>query len=240
MSLICILLVDDFAPWRRFVSSVVQKEPELQIISEASDGLEALQKAKELKPDLILMDIGLPKLNGIDVARRVREVASPPKVLFLSQEFSPGVVRDALSLGAQGYVHKLQAQSELLPAIEAVLEGKRFVSSGLTDDDFREGTIAKSTDINELRKEKDVVSAELTREFGAPQYSWQPAVMDAFRAPRDFLPGRINIAERAIAARLKVSCETERLVLKRALRALHVLLEETLPQCAPAENEESA
>jgi DNA-binding NarL/FixJ family response regulator len=88
MSLICILLVDDFAPWRRFVSSVVQKEPELQIISEASDGLEALQKAKELKPDLILMDIGLPKLNGIDVARRVREVASPPKVLFLSQEFS--------------------------------------------------------------------------------------------------------------------------------------------------------
>jgi len=88
MSLICILLVDDFAPWRRFVSSVVQKEPELQIISEASDGLEALQKAKELKPDLILMDIGLPKLNGIDVARRVREVASPLKVLFLSQEFS--------------------------------------------------------------------------------------------------------------------------------------------------------
>jgi DNA-binding NarL/FixJ family response regulator len=151
---------------------VVQKELELLIISEASDGLEALQKAEELKPDLILMDIGLPKLNGIDVARRVREVASPTKVLFLSQEFSPGVVQDALSLGAQGYVHKLRAQSDLLPAIEAVLEGKRFVSSGLTDHDFREGTIAKSTDINELRKEKDLVSAELTIEFGAPQYSW--------------------------------------------------------------------
>ena len=105
--------------------------PELQVIFEASEGLEAVQRAKDLQPDLILMDIGLPGLNGIEVAERIRELASKPKILFLTQNDSLDVVQAALSTGAQGYVVKARAGRELLAAIEAVMRGEQFVSGGL-------------------------------------------------------------------------------------------------------------
>ena len=125
-----ILVVEDFEQFRRFVVSTLQQRAEFQI-TEASDGLEALQKAKEEQPDLVLLDLGLPKLNGIEVARRLRKLAISPKIVFVSQESSPEVVREALNLGALGYVHKIRAGSDLVPAIEAALEGKHFVSQGL-------------------------------------------------------------------------------------------------------------
>jgi DNA-binding response OmpR family regulator len=103
--------------------------PEWQIIFEASDGSEAVQKAKELTPDLVLLDIGLPKLNGIEAARQIRQLSPNSKIIFLSQENSIDVVQKALSTGAQGYVYKASAQSELLPTIEAVLRDIEFVSS---------------------------------------------------------------------------------------------------------------
>jgi DNA-binding NarL/FixJ family response regulator len=121
-----ILVVEDYERFRGFVCSLLQQRSDFQI-TEASDGLEAVQKAEALQPDLILLDIGLPKLNGIEVARHH---AVTTRILFLSQESSADVIREALSLGA-GYVHKPCAQSDLLPAIEAVLEGKRFVSTSL-------------------------------------------------------------------------------------------------------------
>jgi DNA-binding NarL/FixJ family response regulator len=127
-----ILVVDDFEPFRVFVLSVFSKTPEFQIICEASDGLEAVQKAEELKPDLILLDIGLPKLNGIQAARQIRKLAPSSKILFLSQESSADVVQEALDLGAMGYVVKAYAGSELLAAVEAVCQGRRFVSVGLS------------------------------------------------------------------------------------------------------------
>jgi len=127
-----ILVVDDFEPFRVFVLSVFSKTPEFQIICEASDGLEAVQKAKELKPDLILLDIGLPKLNGIQAARQIRKLAPSSKILFLSQESSADVVQEALDRGAMGYVVKAYAGSELLAAVEAVCQGRRFVSVGLS------------------------------------------------------------------------------------------------------------
>jgi DNA-binding NarL/FixJ family response regulator len=102
---------------------------DLQVIGEVSDGLEAVQKAEELKPDLILLDIGLPTLNGIEVARRIRKLAPESRVIFLSQESSAEVVQEALSLGARGYVVKANAGRELLAAVEAVILGKTFVSS---------------------------------------------------------------------------------------------------------------
>jgi CheY-like chemotaxis protein len=102
---------------------------------EASDGLQAVQKAEEQQPDLILLDIALPILNGMMVARRVRKLAPASKILFLSQESSPTVVQEALSLGALGYVHKPRTHSDLLPAIESVLQGKRFVSTELEFDE---------------------------------------------------------------------------------------------------------
>lgn len=125
-----ILVVDDFEGFRRFVASTLQQRPELRIVGEAADGLEAFEKAHQLQPDLILLDIGLPHLNGMEVARRVREMAPAAKILFLSVESDPDVLQEALSLGA-GYVHKLRAQIDLLPAIDAVLRGGQFVSPGL-------------------------------------------------------------------------------------------------------------
>jgi DNA-binding NarL/FixJ family response regulator len=131
LSSIRILVVDDFKDWRMQVRSLLQERPRWHVISEASDGLEAVQKAGELKPDLILLDIGLPQLNGIEAARRIRELSPISKIVFLSMEKSLDVVQTALSTGAQGYVHKASAEGDLLPGIEAVLRGEQFVSSTL-------------------------------------------------------------------------------------------------------------
>jgi DNA-binding NarL/FixJ family response regulator len=129
------------------VCSILQKRPEFQVI-QASDGLEAIHNAEALQPDLILFDIRLPKLNGIEAARHALKLAGHAKILFLSQESSPEVVREALSLGASGYVHKLRAQDELLLAVKAVLQGKRFVGSGLQGHEFGDSMDAKPADIN--------------------------------------------------------------------------------------------
>jgi DNA-binding NarL/FixJ family response regulator len=124
-------VVDDYAPWRRYFSTTLRKQG-LRVIGEVSDGLEAVQQAQELQPDLILLDIGLPTLNGIEAARRIRKLSPKSKILFVSQESSADVVQEALRLGASGYVIKVHAGSELLAAVEAVLEGRQFVSSGLS------------------------------------------------------------------------------------------------------------
>ena len=124
-----ILVVEDFENFRRSVCSALRERAEFHV-TEASDGLDAVQKAEKLQPDLILVDIGLPKLNGLEVARRVRKLTPAVKILFLSLEADPDVVNEALSLGA-GYVHKPHTQSDLLPAIEAVLRGEQFVSRDL-------------------------------------------------------------------------------------------------------------
>jgi DNA-binding NarL/FixJ family response regulator len=125
-------VVDDNEPFRRFVCSTLGKNPELQVIGEASDGLEAVHKAEELQPDLIVLDIGLPTLNGIEAARRIRKLAPESKILFVSQESSADVVQEALSLGALGYVVKAHAGSELLAAVEAIRQGRQFVGTGLS------------------------------------------------------------------------------------------------------------
>lgn len=100
----------------------------MEVVCELSDGLAAVQKAEELKPDLILLDIGLPGLNGIEAGRQIRKVVPSAKIIFLTQESSEDVVQEALSLGALGYVVKTRAGSDLLAAVETVLEGKQYVS----------------------------------------------------------------------------------------------------------------
>jgi DNA-binding NarL/FixJ family response regulator len=131
-STVRVLVVDDYEPFRRFACSTLGKRQDLQVIGEASDGLEAVRKAEELKPDLIVLDIGLPTLNGIEVARRIRKLCPECKILFMSQESSADVAQEAFSLGASGYVVKAHAGSELLTAVEAVCQGRRFVSKGLS------------------------------------------------------------------------------------------------------------
>ena len=122
-------MVDDVVLFRQFVVELLGKRPELQVVGEASDGLEAIQKAIELRPDLILLDIGLPSLNGIEVARQMRSLVPESKIIFLTQESSADVVQEALGLGARGYVVKIKALVDLFAAVEAVLLGMTFVSS---------------------------------------------------------------------------------------------------------------
>jgi DNA-binding NarL/FixJ family response regulator len=133
MSSVRVLVVDDYEPFRRFVCSMLKRRPALQVIAEASEGSEAAQKAEELQPDLILLDVGLPILNGIDVARRIRKLSPESKIIFVSQESSADVVQEAFHLGALGYVVKIDAGSELLEAVDAVLRGRRFVSAKLVE-----------------------------------------------------------------------------------------------------------
>src|SRR5712664_3497745 len=120
-SSIRILIADDYEGWRRQVRLLFQARPEWQVIAEALDGSEAIQKAEELKPDLVVLDIGLPKLNGIEAARRIRQLSPSSKIIFLSQNNDPDVVRAALSTGAQGYVCKTDARRELVLAVDVVL-----------------------------------------------------------------------------------------------------------------------
>ena len=126
------LLVDDLGEFRAAISSLLRKKPELQIVAEVSDGVEAVEKSRQLQPDVILLDIGLPKLNGIAAARQIREVAPQSKIIFVTQETSADIMKEAIGLGAMGYVIKARVESELLKAIDLVLEGKQFIGSGLT------------------------------------------------------------------------------------------------------------
>jgi DNA-binding NarL/FixJ family response regulator len=143
-----VFVVDDYEPWRRFVSTTLQKQQGLQVIGEAVDGLEAVQKARQLQPDLILLDIGLPTLDGIEAARRIRELSPKSRILFVSENRSWDIAEEALRTGAGGYVVKSDAASELLPAVNAVLGGKRFVSASLAGNDVTDPTDEQTADHN--------------------------------------------------------------------------------------------
>jgi DNA-binding NarL/FixJ family response regulator len=130
-----VFVVDDNEPFRRFVCSRLQERPELQIIGEASDGLEAVQKAEELKPDLIGLDIGLPTLNGVEVSRRISMIFPSAKILVVTRHNDADMARAVLSDGASGYVLKLDANREPLRAVEVVLQGGQFVSTGVRHGD---------------------------------------------------------------------------------------------------------
>jgi len=127
-----VLVVDDFEQWRRVVRTALRTKLGLEVWEEAADGLEAVQKAKVLQPDLVVLDIGLPTLNGIEAARRIRNVSPKSKILFLTENRCCEVADAALQEGASGFVVKSAFTSELIPAVESVLEGKPFLSAKLT------------------------------------------------------------------------------------------------------------
>ena len=123
-----IVIVEDFEPFRKLIRTLLQAQPRFHIVAEVADGQEAVQKATELKPCLILLDIGLPSLNGLDAARLIRERSPNSKILFVSQESSSDIINEALRLGACGFVRKARVGADLLPAVQAVLLGGNFVS----------------------------------------------------------------------------------------------------------------
>ena len=133
LAIVRVLVVEDHTSFRQFISSTLNKESNLQIICGVSDGLEAIQQAEQLKPDVVLLDIGLPTVNGIEVARQILRLDKECKIIFVTSECDALLVQEALSLGASGYVVKAMAGSDLLTAIEAIISGKQFASSILGD-----------------------------------------------------------------------------------------------------------
>ena len=141
MSPIRILIVDDCENWRKQVHLLLEARPGWRIICDASNGLEAIRKTEEIRPDLILLEIGLPDLNGIETARRILPLSPHTKIVFLSLDNSPDVIEVALSTGALGYVYKARACDDLVTAIDAGLRGKHFVSSMLKGYQFSDDAL---------------------------------------------------------------------------------------------------
>ncbi len=207
-----ILVVDDFEPFRRFVRSTLGKRPELQVVDEASDGLEAVQKAGQLQPDLIVLDIGLPRLNGIGAARQISKLSPLSKIVFLSQESSAEVVQEILDLGASGYVVKTQAGNSLLAAVDAVLRGGRFVSRGVsghkyTGTDFQAPRVNRNEILPSLNPNKSGSSHAHDVVF----YADDVALVAGFA---DFIEEALHAAKSVIV----VSTESHRASLREKLR----------------------
>ncbi len=194
MSLIRILVVDDFKDWLRQIRLLLQSRPECQVIAEASDGSEAVQKAEELKPDLIVLDVGLPNLSGIEAARRIRQVSPNSKIIFLSQNNDLDIVRAALRTGALGYVRKTDAGLELLPAMDAVLQGKQFVSSSLKDCRFTDTSAEKAPHSHEVLFYSDdtVLLDRVTHFIAVALKAGDAAIVFATKPHRDILLQRLK------------------------------------------------
>jgi DNA-binding NarL/FixJ family response regulator len=126
-----VLVVEDHAPFRRVICELLQQRADLLIVGEAADGLDAIRQAEALRPDVVMLDIGLPTLSGIEVAVRIRAQVPDAKLMFVTNESSLEVMEHAFRGGAHGYVHKPRAKRDLFPVLDAILRGGRFVSGGL-------------------------------------------------------------------------------------------------------------
>lgn len=126
-----VLLVDDFTPFRQWVRSKLERQQKFEIVGEAANALEGIQKAQELTPDVIVLDIALPDINGIEAGKQLCRIVPSAKILFLSRQDDEDIARCALSNGGKGYVVKSDVEHELLPALEEVLRGGKFVGSGV-------------------------------------------------------------------------------------------------------------
>jgi len=131
MSLVRILLVDDFSLWQDFVRTCFKERSEAHILGIASTALEAIQKAEDLQPDLILLDIDLPDMSGLETAERIRQLVPKTKIIFLTGHSDPEFVREAFRAGGDGYILKWDAAKELVAGTESVLLGRKFTSSSV-------------------------------------------------------------------------------------------------------------
>jgi len=192
-----VLVVDDFEPFRRLLCSTLQDKLELPTIVAGSDGVEAIELAEALQPDLILLDIGLPKINGIEAARRIQELAPRSKILFVSQELSAEVVQVAFSAGASGYVVKVDVGTELLIAVEAVLRGKRFVGRRFagygftTASDARTPAIVRRHEAGLYSEDRRLLD-DVTQFIGAALKAGNAAIVVATESHRNSLLSRLQ------------------------------------------------
>lgn len=127
-----ILLADDHSVLRSGLKLLLESQPDLRVVGEASSGLEALELAGKLQPDLILLDLSMPSLGGLDALPVLRKTVPAAKILILTMHDDPQYLRTALKSGASGYVLKKAADAELISAIRAVLRGEMYVHPSLT------------------------------------------------------------------------------------------------------------
>jgi two-component system response regulator NreC len=127
-----VLLADDHGIVRRGLRSLLESDPAITVVAEAADGLEALRLCEEHRPDLLILDVGMPKLNGIDVAARAQKLERPPKTVILSMHADESYIIRALAAGARAYLLKDATDEDLLPAVRAVGAGKPFFSPAVT------------------------------------------------------------------------------------------------------------
>ena len=165
-----ILVAEDYEPFRLVIVSMLRNNwgVEVQDIREVSDGLEAVREARRLPPDLILLDIGLPSLHGIEAARQIHRLSPSSKIIFVTQESSPDIVKEALNIGACGYLAKADAGDDLLAALTAVLRGEQFLSRRLGGHDFTEanrrtGDHVSHRETSDLDSERSTI-AEITQQ----------------------------------------------------------------------------
>jgi DNA-binding NarL/FixJ family response regulator len=130
LSAVRILVADDHERWRARIRHILGARPEWRVLCEACDGLQAVQKATELLPDVVLLDIGMPYLNGIAAARKIQNNSPNSKVVFVTLNGHAALKSSALECGARGYVLKAKAAQELLPAIEAALRDRAVAEGG--------------------------------------------------------------------------------------------------------------
>ncbi len=127
-----VLLADDHSIVRRGMRSLLETEPSLEVVAEAADGLEALRMCEEFRPDLLILDVAMPKLNGIDVAARAQKIQPPPSAIMLSMHLDESYVMRSINAGARAYLLKDATDEDLLPAIRAVAAGKSFFSPAVS------------------------------------------------------------------------------------------------------------
>jgi two-component system response regulator NreC len=140
MKQIRILLADDHAVVRQGFKMILAEQPDMEIVGEAGNGREALKLAEALKPDIVVMDVTMPELNGIEATRRMIDVAPHARVVALSMHKDSVYVREILRAGARGYLLKDSVAADLVSAIRAVAQGEGYISPAVSNavlDDYR-------------------------------------------------------------------------------------------------------
>ena len=135
MSVVRVLVVDDTQEWRDFISHLLLKDERFEIVGKAHDGTHAIRLTEQTKPTVVLLDIRMPRMNGLEAAKRIRAIEPRALIIFLTGESDRDVVVAAFEVGASGYVLKVNASRDLLLAIDAAIDGNRFASSGLLESD---------------------------------------------------------------------------------------------------------